>query len=54
MTTYQMIEQTTGAPRPLVIKAKKAIIGNRHRATTEEIHKMVTYIKKEQANAKEH
>lgn len=45
MTTFQMIEKETGAKRPLVMEAKKSIIGNRHTATPQEIHNIIKYIK---------
>lgn len=50
MTTYQMIERVTGADRALVIKCKKAIIGNKHRVTTEELHRIIHLIQEEQKN----
>lgn len=48
MTTYQQIMHETGADKALVIKAKRAIIGSRHTATTIEIHNIIKFIKKEQ------
>lgn len=48
MTTYQMIQDLTGAEMPLIKKAKKTIIGNSHTATTQQIHDIIAYIKKEQ------
>lgn len=44
--TYQDMQKTTGAPRPLVIKAKRAIIKGRHTATAEDIRKMIDYIER--------
>lgn len=46
MTTYQMIEKETGAPRALVLEVKKDIIGNRHTITTFELHKIIKEIKR--------
>ena len=48
MTTYQQIMHETGADKALVIKAKRAIIGSRHTATTIEIYNIIKFIKKEQ------
>lgn len=47
MTTYQMIQDITGADKALVIKCKKAIIGNSHKATTKQLNEIVSLIKKE-------
>lgn len=52
MTTYQSIAETTGAPLPLVVKARKEIIGNRHKATTVEIKTIIKTIKKWQKEDK--
>lgn len=50
MTTYQMIEDETGAPRALVLSVKNEIIGNRHKATTAEITAIISRIKEVQSN----
>ena len=47
MTTYQMIQDITGADKALVIKCKKAIIGNSHNVTTAQLNEIVSLIKKE-------
>ena len=47
MTTYQMIQDMTGADKALVIKCKKSIIGNKHAATSKQLSEIVSLIKKE-------
>lgn len=47
MTTYQMISKQTGADLKTVKKCSRAVIGNKHRATTEEIHNIIKMIKRE-------
>lgn len=53
MTTYQMIQNITGAPKPLVIEAKRAIIGKAHKATTQQIHEIIAYIRRAQVTQHE-
>lgn len=47
MTTYQMISDETGADIALVIKVKKSIIGNRHKATTQEVKDIIREVKRQ-------
>ena len=48
MTTYQMVADLTHADLALVKKCSRAILGNKHRATTAEIHNIIKMIKAEQ------
>lgn len=48
MTTYQMVADFTHADLALVKKCSRAILGNKHRATTAEIHNIIKMIKTEQ------
>lgn len=50
MTTYQMLQKMTGADKALVIRCKKAIIGNKHSVTTEQLHQIIHLIQKELNN----
>lgn len=47
MTTYQMIATETGAPLATVKTCARAVLGNRHRATTAEIKQIKKQIRKE-------
>lgn len=48
MTTYQMVADLTHADLALVKKCSRAILGNKHHATTAEIHNIIKMIKTEQ------
>ena len=48
MTTYQMVADLTHADLALVKKCSRAILGNKHRATTAEIHNIIKMIETEQ------
>lgn len=48
--TYQEVMKRTGASRSLVIKCKRAIIGNRHHCDSAELQEIIRLIRKEQAH----